>query len=60
MAVPKRRTSKRMKGFRRSHDALRAPTLVPCSNCQELIRPHHLCAKCGHYKGAQVVEVENY
>ena len=60
MAVPKRRTSKRMKGFRRSHDALHAPTLVACSNCQEPIRPHRLCPKCGHYKGKQVVEVENY
>ena len=60
MAVPKRRTSKRMKGFRRSHHALHVPTLVSCGNCQELIRPHRLCHKCGHYKGAQVVEVENY
>jgi large subunit ribosomal protein L32 len=49
-----------MKGFRRSHHALRPPTLVSCSNCQELIRPHRLCPKCGHFKGRQVVEVENY
>lgn len=60
MAVPKRRTSKRMRQFRRSHDALVAPLLVHCSNCQELIRPHRLCPKCGNYKGKQVVEVENY
>lgn len=60
MAVPKRRTSKRMRQFRRSHDALTAPNLVHCSNCQELIRPHRLCLKCGNFKGKQVVEVENY
>jgi len=60
MAVPKRRTSIRKRQFRRSHDALTPPTLVHCNNCQELIRPHHLCPKCGHYKGKQVVEVESY
>ena len=60
MAVPKRKTSKRVRNQRRSHHALRAPTLVHCSNCQELIRPHRLCPKCGHYKGQEVLQVENY
>jgi large subunit ribosomal protein L32 len=60
MAVPKRKSSRRWKGWRRSHDALTAPGLVHCSNCQELIRPHHFCPKCGHYKGKQIVEIENY
>ncbi len=60
MAVPKRKTSKRTRNHRRSHDALRVPNLVHCSNCQELVRPHRLCPKCGHFKGQQVIEVENY
>ena len=60
MAVPKRRTSKRMRNHRRSHHALKAPNLVPCGNCQERIRPHRLCPRCGHFKGQEVVEVENY
>ncbi|MDH4224272.1 MAG: 50S ribosomal protein L32 [Deltaproteobacteria bacterium] len=60
MAVPQVRTSKRMKGHRRSHHALKPPTLVSCSNCQELTLPHQVCAKCGHFKGKEVVQVKNF
>ena len=60
MAVPKRKTSKRVRNQRRSHHALQVPPLIHCSNCQELIRPHRLCPKCGHYKGQEVLQVENY
>ena len=60
MAVPQVRTSKRMKGFRRSHHALKVPTLVTCSNCSALIPPHRVCSQCGHFKGKEVVEVESY
>lgn len=60
MAVPQDRTSKRMQGHRRSHHALKAPNLVSCSNCQELIRGHRICPKCGHFKGKEVVAVENF
>jgi len=60
MAVPQVRTSKRMKGHRRSHDALKAPNMVNCSNCQEMILPHKVCPKCGHFKGKAVIQVKNY
>ncbi|MCH8843494.1 MAG: 50S ribosomal protein L32 [SAR324 cluster bacterium] len=60
MAVPKRRTSKRKRNHRRSHHALVAPNLNPCGNCQELVRPHRVCPKCGHFKGKEIFEVENY
>ena len=33
------------------------PTLVECSHCGELKRPHHICPACGHYKGREIVEV---
>lgn len=56
MAVPKRKTSKRVRNQRRSHHALKTPTLNPCSNCGALIRPHHICAQCGHYKGVEMLE----
>ncbi len=60
MAVPKRKTSKARRDKRRSSVwKLDAPTLVKCSNCGELIRPHRLCASCGYYNGRQVVKMEN-
>lgn len=60
MAVPQVRTSRRKRGNRRSHLALKAPSLVTCSNCSALIPPHRVCQHCGHFKGKEVVEVEAY
>lgn len=57
MAVPKRKTTPSRRGMRRSHDALRVEAFQECSNCGELKRPHHLCTKCGHYNGREVVEI---
>jgi large subunit ribosomal protein L32 len=48
-----------MQGHRRSHHALKRPTLVSCSNCGALIRPHHACRQCGHYLGKAVIEAES-
>jgi large subunit ribosomal protein L32 len=42
---------------RRSHHALKAPTLATCSNCSAKHRPHHMCLECGHYKGRMVVDM---
>ena len=36
MAVPKRRTSKKVKNQRRTHKKLHVPGMVECSNCGEL------------------------
>ncbi len=60
MAVPKRRTSKRMRNHRRSHLALKKPSLITCSNCSALILPHRVCHQCGHFKGKEVLKVESY
>jgi large subunit ribosomal protein L32 len=30
-------------------------TTIHCSNCHVLVKPHHVCASCGHYKGQEVV-----
>lgn len=56
MAVPKRRTSKKVKNQRRTHKKLHVPGMVACSNCGELTKPHHVCRACGHYGGKQIVE----
>ncbi len=58
MAVPKHKISKARRGKRRAHNALSAPNLTTCSNCQEPIMPHRVCPKCGWYKGREIVEME--
>ena len=42
---------------RRSHHALKAPTLATCTNCQAKHRPQHMCLECGFYKGRMVVDM---
>jgi len=42
---------------RRSHHALKTPTLVACQNCGAQHRPHHMCLECGFYKGRMVVDM---
>jgi large subunit ribosomal protein L32 len=43
---------------RRSHHALKAPTLAICSNCEAKHRPHHMCQECGFYKGRLVIDMK--
>jgi large subunit ribosomal protein L32 len=56
MAVPKRKVSRMKRGFRRSADALTAPTYVEDKDSGELRRPHHIDLKSGKYRGRQVLE----
>jgi large subunit ribosomal protein L32 len=58
MALPKRRSSKARQGNREAGKALKVPNLIPCPNCQELMKPHHICPECGYYAGREVVETE--
>ena len=59
MAVPKRKTSPMKRGFRRSADALAAPTYVEDKDSGELRRPHHIDLKTGIYRGRQVLKVKS-
>jgi large subunit ribosomal protein L32 len=45
-------------GNRRSHHALKAPTLSACQNCGAQHRPHHMCLDCGFYNGKMVVDMK--
>jgi large subunit ribosomal protein L32 len=56
VAVPKRKTSPMKRGFRRSADALKAPTYVEDKDSGELRRPHHIDLKTGMYRGMQVLK----
>lgn len=58
MAVPKRKTSRMKRGFRRSHDSLATPSYIEDKNSGELRRPHHIDLKTGMYRGRQVLKVK--
>ncbi|MCH5291414.1 MAG: 50S ribosomal protein L32 [Treponema sp.] len=59
MAVPRAKTAKAVtKGRRKVNMRLKAPNLVPCSNCSNLVLSHHVCPKCGFYRGRQVITPE--
>lgn len=55
MAVPFRRTSKKVKRQRRTHFKLQVPGMVKCPNCGEIKLAHRVCKECGTYKGKEVV-----
>ncbi len=55
MAVPKKRTSSRVRDQRRAHDFLVASAAVEsCPACGEAKERHHVCPACGYYRGRQV------
>jgi large subunit ribosomal protein L32 len=58
MATPKRKVSKTRRDKRRTHDALKAPSLSKCPQCGDSKLPHRVCPNCGTYKGVQVLDVE--
>jgi large subunit ribosomal protein L32 len=55
MAVPKSKITRSKRGMRRAHLALKGANPNECSNCGELVRPHHVCGACGHYADREVV-----
>jgi len=59
MAVPKKKTSKSKRDMRRAHDALTAPGISTCPQCQEPKQPHRACPSCGTYKGKDVIGTED-
>ena len=59
MAVPRSKTSKARTSRRQSINMkLTAPAIVPCGNCGNPVLPHHVCSKCGFYRGRQVLTPE--
>ena len=60
MAVPRAKTSKASTRRRQGINMkLKAPQLVECSNCGNLIMQHRVCPKCGFYRGRQVITPES-
>ena len=59
MAVPRAKTSKARTRRRRGVNMhLVAPQMVACANCGNLVLQHHVCPKCGFYRGRQVIKPE--
>ena len=58
MARPKRKVSRRVKGLRSAHHAVKQPNVIQCPNCQENTVSHRVCPNCGYYKGKEVVAQE--
>ncbi len=59
MAVPKKKVSRMKRGFRRSHDAISAPSYVEDKDSGERRRPHHIDLKSGKYRGRQILEPQS-
>jgi large subunit ribosomal protein L32 len=55
MAVQKSRKTPSRRGMRRSHDALKGPTLAVDANSGETHMRHHVTAD-GYYRGRRVIE----
>ncbi len=56
MAVQKGRKTPSRRNMRRSHDALKGPTLSVDSTTGETHRRHHVTAD-GYYRGRKVIDV---
>jgi large subunit ribosomal protein L32 len=55
-ALPKRKISRVRRDRRRAHYLrLKMPQMVACTQCKSLHLSHHVCPKCGTYKGVQVL-----
>ena len=58
MAVQQNRKTPSKRGMRRSHDALKKPTLSTDPVSGELHRRHQITAT-GYYRGKQVVQIKS-
>jgi len=56
--LPKRKHSRSRRNRRRAHDALTLNHLVICENCGEYHVVHHVCPKCGTYRGKTILQIE--
>ncbi len=59
MAEPKKRLTASRSGNRQSKDALKATTLISCTNCKQKITPHRVCSNCGFYKGKKIIDMKS-
>ena len=58
MAHPKSRVSKQRKRLRRTHYKHTPPNVNNCTNCGAPVLSHHVCGKCGFYRGKQAIAIK--
>ena len=58
MPVPKKKTSQARRDKRRAQQKLAVETASQCPQCKSPKLPHRACAKCGTYKGREVIVLE--
>lgn len=58
MALPGHRRTSSHKRRRAAHFALKPSQLTVCPKCKKAVRPHHVCAFCGTYKGREVLKIK--
>jgi len=56
MSVQKQKHTKGRRDRARVNLQLKKKSLVKCSHCGAMIASHVTCAKCGFYKGNEVVD----
>ena len=59
MAEPKKRTNRSKGGMRRMSQKASSPSVSYCDNCHQAVKRHQICSNCGHYKGKQVVDMND-
>ncbi|KXK16195.1 MAG: ribosomal protein L32 [Chloroflexi bacterium OLB15] len=57
--LPKKRHSHSRTHRRRAHDALTLKQLAKCETCGAYHLAHHVCMKCGSYRGVTVIDVKD-
>ncbi len=58
MANPKKQKTHSSTHQGRSHLALKKVVLNKCPKCGQALKPHTVCAVCGHYQGKEVIKVK--
>lgn len=58
MPVPKRKRSHSRIAKAHANKRYKVKSFTECQNCKAVIRPHQVCAECGHYKGVKVLKTK--
>ena len=58
MPVPKRKRSHSRIAKAHANKGYKIKSFTECNNCKAIIKPHQLCAECGHYKGVKIMKTK--
>ena len=58
MPVPKRKRSHSRIAKAHANKGYKIKSFTECRNCKAVIKPHQVCAECGHYKGVKIMKTK--